>query len=313
MNKMSAILFAGVLLVGCGGTEDGNANVDPNGFPAVEAGYTRYVVPEILGIQPGTDRMWCQYVSKPFEEDTDVLDFTGWQSAGGHHLIMNATKTVAPVGTSRECTDSDMTAIRFLGGIGGEGASAIGEVLPDGAHFRIPKGYALMANTHFLNASSAPIDGKGYLDIKLIPADPAAKTVAMFVNIDQNISVAPHQAGSLDATCVVEQELELYLFGNHLHEFGKSIKTEITRTSGVRETIISDEVWAKELTFNPRLVSWAVNKPLKLGVGDTVQTHCEWNNTSAEELGFPREMCVGFGIYLGAQDLYCIDGKWNAK
>lgn len=314
MKKMCTILFASVMLGGCGGTtDDGSGTLDENGFPPVEPGYTRFIAPVIQDIDPGVDAMWCQYVSESFDQDMDVAEMKGWQSEGGHHLIFYATAANVPMGTTRDCTDGDMVSVRFLGGIGGEGAESIGQNLPAGAKFRIPKGYRLMANTHFLNAGSTSLDGRGYLDLKLTPADPDAKTLAMFVNINQNIAVPPHQTGSLDATCVAQQELDLYLFGNHLHEHGKSIYTEVLRKDGAQEMVLEDKVWYEELTFNPKLKSWSIDNPLHINIGDTIRTHCEWNNTTMEELAFPREMCVGFGLFLGDHESYCIDGVWDAQ
>jgi hypothetical protein len=312
MKKNGAILLASIAMVGCGGTEDDRAPVDPDGFPPVAAGYTRFVAPVVEDIEPGVDATYCQYITEPFQEDTDIVDFTGWQSVGGHHLVLYATSTHAPVGTSRECNDSDMVSVHFLGGVGGEGVARLGALLPEGATFRIPKGYALMANVHYLNASSTPIDGKGFIDMKLASADPMAKVATLFVNVDQNISVPPHQSGSLDAKCVVQEEMELYMLGNHLHEHGKSIFSEVIRTDGTTELLKQDDVWTKEMTFNPPIALWDADKPLKFNVGDTVHTHCEWNNPTSDELTFPTEMCVTFGLFIGGAQLNCVDGVWDA-
>jgi hypothetical protein len=313
MNKISAILLASVTMVGCGGTDDGNAGVDPNGYPAVAEGYTRFVAPVVKDIKPGVDGTWCQYISEPFEEDMDVVDFSGWQSATGHHFVLYATTTLAPIGTSRECTDGDMLAVRFLGGIGGEGVSQVRNFIPQGTTFRVPKGFALMANAHYLNATSQTVEGTGYLDLKLAPADPTKKIVTLFVNVGQNIAVPPHQTATLDNSCVIQQDMEIFVMGNHLHEYGTSIYTEVIRKDGSTEMVVNDPTWSKEMTFNPQFVTWKPENPLKLGVGDTVRTHCEWSNTTTEEIGFPTEMCAGFGFFAGDNQLNCVDGVWDAK
>ena len=61
------------------------------------------------------------------------------------------TKTTFPVGTSRQCATADQLNLTFLGGIGGEGVGSVFSHLPDGVTFRLPAGWGLMANAHYIN------------------------------------------------------------------------------------------------------------------------------------------------------------------
>lgn len=317
MKRIVGFLLVGAL-AGCGGTEQGGTDA-PSEFieglnpPPVAEGYERYVTPVIHDIQPGEDGIWCQYLSGAFDQDMDVIDVMGEQSTGGHHLIFYATSNIAPVGTTRECSDADMLSLHFLGGIGGEGAGAVADALPSSAVFRIPKGYALMSNTHFLNTSAKTMDGQGYLDLKLAPADATKTAASMFVNINSNVLVPAHQSATLEANCPVQEDLKMFAFGNHMHEKGKSIYTEIIHADGTKELLRTDETWNEEMVFNPKFNIWSVEQPVWFRKGDTIHTHCEWNNDTTEDRAFPTEMCVGFGIFLGGSELHCIDGVWGAQ
>src|SRR5213595_503471 len=90
MNRLAlACLLALGSLAACGTTD---------GPPA---GYVRFEPPKIM-VPPGASGQWIQYVSLPVDQDMDVTDLVGTQSPGGHHVILYATPTSHPVGTTRE-------------------------------------------------------------------------------------------------------------------------------------------------------------------------------------------------------------------
>src|SRR5262252_3836137 len=72
--------------------------------PAAKPGFERYIAPEVKDVNPGDDLMFCQWVAPASDVDRQVVVTTGYQSLGGHHVILYATKDIEPVGTSRLCT-----------------------------------------------------------------------------------------------------------------------------------------------------------------------------------------------------------------
>lgn len=303
------------LLAACGNSDPG-AGTDKGPFvdgfepPALQAGYTRLVMPIIPDIPPGTDKMWCQWVSPPSDGDMDIVNVVGNQSQGGHHIVLYATSTIAPVGMSRPCNDADLVSLRFLGAIGGEGASGVSQGLPPGAVFRLPKGQALMANVHYVNASTHPINGQGYLDMKTAPPDPSAKVANLFVNVGDTFAIPASKHYASDVNCTVQDTMQVFFFANHMHEWGSAAFTELVHPDGTKTPVRMDKTWTKEAVFNPNLDRWPIDAPLIINKGDVVHTHCEWNNTTANELKFPHEMCVGFGVFVGANEIDCINGQW---
>src|SRR5262245_28613358 len=140
--------------------------------PPVADGFTRYILPPIRGIKPGYDHMWCQYLEAPAtDQDYDIVWVDGVQSKGGHHLVLYSTTGPVTPAATEECVDADMVSVRFLGGVGGEGATSLSKVLVPGTVFRMPKGSRYMANVHYINATDHPIDGQGVIDIKIGPPD----------------------------------------------------------------------------------------------------------------------------------------------
>src|SRR5262249_2169473 len=151
--------------------------------PALQEGYTRFVSPTIKAIAPGSDAEWCQYVEAPSNVDRDIIDLIGSQSATGHHAVLYATTdTSYPVGESHKCTQDDMLHISFLGAVGGEGTSGPAAKLPDGLFFRLPAGRALLANTHWVNATTQTVDGQAVFDVKFAAPDATRQIADLFAN-----------------------------------------------------------------------------------------------------------------------------------
>lgn len=302
----------------CGGQAPGSPLPDPMAEdttfhpPALKEGMTRIELPPIPNIQPGQEAMWCQWVRAPLDRDIDVLEATGAQGVGGHHAILYATTSNAPIGTTRECTDEDLTTVRYLGAIGGEGATTDNAALPEGLVYRIPAGLALMANVHYVNYTQQPITGEGVLDIRFAEKDPTKRVATLFTNIDVEVDLAPKARASLDVNCTLQQDFQMFWFGNHMHSYGASAFTEVIRADGTQVMLRKDDRWEAEAKFNPSFTRWPVDSPLILRRGDRMHTHCEWNNTADHNVSFPSEMCVGFGFHIGdGVQIDCIKGEWT--
>jgi hypothetical protein len=189
----------------------------------------------------------------------------------------------------------------------------VAKAIPPGMVFRVPAGYSLMANIHFINATSKPMDGQGVIDVKMAPADPAHRTLSLFTNVatDGNLLVPAHAGAKLDVSCKLQRDLDVYTFANHMHEHGTAAVSTLIHADGTRETLHVDTTWSNHQMFDPTFTTWDAAAPLRFKAGDTVATHCEWNNTTDQELRFPTEMCVGFAFFAGMTQIDCIDGEWT--
>jgi hypothetical protein len=317
-------LFCGLVgclaIAGCGSSASSPEAPGPTGKTAGAAefappppppGYTRIVAPDVTGIEAGGDAIKCQYVLTPFDRDMDVLDISGYQSLGGHHSIAYAVNGAGAMeGTSRDCNAVDNTGIGgFLGGIGGESGGKA--TLPDGVVFRLKKGSTVMLNTHFLNTSGDAIDGHTVLDVKFAEAGPARKVASIFVNFTQKFAVAPEQRTQTDVSCTVPRDMKFLSFTNHMHSYGARSVTVLEHAADTVQ-VHEDPTWTHDMQFNPVFTNWTLDAPLTVKAGDTLKTHCEWENSSTATISFPDEMCVGFGFFLddGSSSPSCIEGAW---
>lgn len=264
--------------------------------PQVAKGYTRYVTPTIQQLDPGDDLMFCQWIAAPSDVDRQVVDTKGFQSLGGHHVALYATSEIEDVGTSRLCTTRDMLTVNFVGAVGAEGVSSV--ALPDGFAFNVPKGMALMTNTHYINTTDSPIEGQSVVDVKFgDPAHPMQGAGNVAVNNDM-FSIPAGETYTYDAYCQAKQQMSFFMWANHMHEWGSHVESDVIHANGTRTILAIDDTWSKDLTFNPSWTRWDVSQPLVVAPGDWFHVQCTWDNTTSNALTFPTEMCVSTGFTL---------------
>lgn len=333
--QRSSVPFAlvSLSLLGCG---SGQGSSGPQGFnpPPPEAGYTRLKAETVKDVPPGGDVTYCQYVMAPLGHDVDVLAMAGYQSAFGHHAAA-FTYTPQPgeePGSSFPCMGSEFGSAgndggaapsgslsmgAFLGAIGGSGGTPP-VTLPEGVALRLKNGSGIMLNLHYLNTGDQTIDGDAVLDLKFADPDPSRKLAAMFININLGFDLPPAQHTTSSIDCVAQSDVQLIMMSNHMHEFGTSASTEVLPAGGgASEGLRDDPTWSKDMQFNPTFSRWPVDSPFVLHTGDTIRTTCNWNNTTSNDMKFPREMCVGVGFALttggSATAPICLNGSWNQQ
>ncbi|HEX7700379.1 MAG TPA: hypothetical protein VF403_06655 [Kofleriaceae bacterium] len=109
----------------------------------------------------------------------------------------------------------------------------------------------------------------------------------------------------------MKEDLNLAMVTNHMHNYGSSVYTEVIHADSTKDMLRADAGWVAEWQFNPMYTRYTLDTPKLLHAGDTVHTHCEWNNTTTNPLLFPDEMCVGITFYFpGHGMITCENGGW---
>ena len=313
-HRTATIAFVAGGLAACGGppvtpmpTKTGGqyvAGFNPSDAPA---GYVRFVTPTVKGIKPGDDLTYCQWLADASTTDIDVASVIGNQSRSGHHASLYATKVREAVGTSRLCTDQDMLSVTFLGAVGGEGVSSGALTLPDGVVFRLPPGQMLMGNIHYLNASSDTFDGQSVIDVKFQPPQTGTIQAALFASSYDAFAIPAGAADYVaDVSCVADRQMSLFLYGNHMHHYGRRMLSEVVRLDGTRVLLAQDDTWSDDKTFNTAWTHWTKASPMVINKGDRIHQRCTWSNATANDVRFPTEMCVGTGFVLeGGEQVVC--------
>lgn len=287
MRKLSLAL---ALAAGCGGADSHSGMlIDPG--PVPENGM-QIILPIQKGIKAGSDNELCTWTNIIADKDIYVKAIQGFQSETGHHVAVYKTKTYEPAGTTRPCTDDDMAAFKLVGGAGGEGLTPK-NIAPGKVAFTIEKGYQLVINEHFLNASTVDHDAQSAVNLDfgqpgdmLIPSGGIA-----IVDTGFTLPVGP---SSLDIDCTLEDSFKVWLAIPHMHRWGTRVKVEHVNSMGISNSLFNLP-WDAKYTFEPPELRHHPDEPLHLRKGDTIKVHCEWNNDTGKPLKFGPEMCVFFG------------------
>jgi hypothetical protein len=268
------------------------------------------VAPVVTAIAPGADMMFCQYIQAPLDRDIDILDVQGYQSKDGHHAVAFASTATTPVGSTSPCTEAEnVSQGTFLGGTGGEGGGGV--KLPDGVAFRLPKGNSILVNAHFLNTGAKPVDGQSVLDFKFAEVTPGRKVASLFSNINMGFKSSTNSTAQAVADCTQPRDIDFLCLHNHMHDFGSARSRMSSQEGSTVELVHRDDVDVRNAVPGGD-DELAADHPFRVVAGDTLHTECNWANTTAETVAFPREMCVGVGYFLsdGSSTALCMDGKW---
>lgn len=278
--------------------------------PAPANGF-RLVLPIVHGIQPGDSTEMCTWTDKILDQDLDIKMVKGQQSVTGHHVVIYYTKVQQPPGTQRVCLDSDMADFRYTVGAGGEGVNQTA-TMPGDLVAHIPKGSQIVINHHYLNASAKPYDAQSAVLVTLnAPGAPAVHSGALAF-VDSALEVPPGNYG-MDIKCTMTKDTQFWMLIPHMHAWGSHITVDHTSVDAAPHRLF-DVPWLPEYAFHPPAMTLDPTAPYVMKKGDTLNVHCDFNNSTAKSLPFGVEMCVAFGETINADNsdnIACDGGHWG--
>jgi copper type II ascorbate-dependent monooxygenase-like protein len=278
--------------------------------PKPDNGY-QIILPITKDLQPGTDNEVCTWTDLIVDHDVDIRAVEGYQTLTGHHVVLFSTSKTQPPGTTRTCSDDDMATFRFSAGAGGEGQTPKNEA-PGNLVFRIPAGSQFVINHHYINATTQVHDAQSAVNIWL--ADPSMTYVpsGALAWLDTGMRIPPGNT-AVDITCTMQQTAKVWSIFPHMHTYGTRITIEQT-SGGVTNTLFDVQQWSSAYQFQPPAIYKDVTAPLMINAGDVMHVHCEYNNTTPNDITFGTEMCVGFATTIddsGMGNVQCNGGVWG--
>ena len=275
---------------------------------APQSGQMQILSPTIKAIPGGADVTYCSYIPNPFgDKEVDVTDAVGFQSKFGHHAILLAPSGDQKTGDTHVCTDKDMNNARYLAGASD---AAVNIKIPEGIAFRIKPGGVILVQSHWINTAAEAVDGQATFNLTLHAPDATRQPAQLFAIVGTQIDLKARQAGHLVTECTMKSPVQLFELGGHEHEWGSHVRIE--KIIAGQPSMLYDQAWKPEFQSNPPFTHYEVKAPLSFAAGDVLRLTCDWNNTTDQELTFPREMCVGVGFNFPATaDITCVDGVWS--
>lgn len=277
-------------------------------FPAAAEGAWVLQSPEYV-IPAGTEKQLC--MATTYEgPDVGIRAQLNYQTRMGHHVTLFGTTASArdvPDGTSWDCTTTealDMTSMEPIL-IGGtieyqEDGVLNAFVLPDGMAAPLENGQRVILQSHYVNVADHDVLVQDESQMELVDEDDVEVWAAPLVNTITDFTIPANSSEYSEVfDCAMEEEVNVLFVGGHLHEWGKSFKTELT-TGGATSTIYEVQEWEPSLRDAPMYEQFEAGA-FTLTVGDSLRTTCTWSNNEDHDLQFPQEMCVTFGMVYPAR------------
>ena len=279
-----------------GSVGGGSGGFDAGGIPAPVTTYPLTIGP--VNLQPGVETTFCVYHRVPNPSDVFVAHMSAELSVGSHHLIVYRANGAQENKTPQLC-------VPFQGIIGGAEAPLLivqkerDELnFPEGVALKIQPGQVIKLETHFINTTSAALQGQATVHFDTVPID-----TPNFIESDLAFwgptvfTVPPRQA--TQSAIMFEAgrpNTKGFAMTTHQHRFGTHFKIWYGKSQSDpnAQLLLDNSNWEEPplYRFNPSL-------PFDGQSGLFFQ--CEWNNTTDQFVTFGesalQEMCFLWMYY----------------
>lgn len=307
--RTARFVVAMTLMAGCSG---GDAVLADLHLQPPPANALQIIAPPIRGIASGSDTNWCTWTSFVADRDLFVKGVQGFQTHGGHHVVVYKTKAKKEPGTTRTCDELDLSTFRFVAGAGGEGIQETNEA-PGELAFVLEAGDQVVLEQHYINASPKTIDVQSAVTLHLgEPGKSYVRSGAMaFLD---SVFTLPRGEARVDVSCTMQRDVEAWFLIPHMHRWGTKITVDHVASVTEATTRLFDTAWEPAFTFQPPEKRYDTAAPYRFKRGDKVNVSCNWLNDTDGELTFGREMCVFYAQTIdreGLGNVSCDRGQWG--
>lgn len=297
--RSTIILGVALAAIGCGSTTPDTSSSTSGGTTNPDMKTLEFTTPS-FDIAPGDD-FECFYTDVTVDHDLGVLSADAQQEAGGHHITVYYTDSPKPP-SHHVCSDQEMLTWHMVAGAGSSNGGEPVITLPEGMATRVKAGSQIVVQAHYINTTGATRTVQDSVKVHYEDASKVKTFANQFAIFDGNFSVPAHGQVTSKSTCVAPSDLNVVLLGGHMHEFGKHFSLEQIDESG-KATMLYDHDWQPSYASHPPTNKYTQDKPFVIKKGTKFRQTCEWDNTTANPLAFPREMCVTFSMYFPDNDM----------
>jgi hypothetical protein len=245
---------------------------------------------------PAGDSFECFYTTLKTDREVSVTRARAVQGNGGHHVTIYYADEVRPA-SHHKCDDAEMTAWhQVAAAAGSEGASAA-FALPEGLAFKIPAGKQIVVQAHYINTTGKPYRANDRIAIELVDPKTVRAHANLLIAADLGFKIPAKGKYTHTTTCTVQYDLNIATMFGHMHELGAHYKLERIDEAGNSLEILYERDWEPQFTSHTPENRFTYDKPYAIKEGTRLRQSCTWDNTTGEEVGHPREMCLGLFFY----------------
>jgi hypothetical protein len=269
--RTTLIVLCTVLAIGCAPSSPASGGASDGGGAALSVS----IGP--IPLAPGEEKTVCTTVRLQNTADVDVVALTTTLAPGSHHLILYRSTATVESPTLTPCMTFDTTMqgdVPLL--LAGTLDTSLS--LPDGVAYHLAAGQMVKIEAHYINATSAAIEGKGSVAMTLGSSEathqPADVMLCGSVRELKSPGIAPLQAsvvlqpgfyaggGDIDLT-----KLKVFGMTSHEHHLGAGVTiAKATSAADPGASLFSTESWDNPPleVFDPaHLVSFAANQGIR--------------------------------------------------
>jgi hypothetical protein len=243
------------------------------------------------------NKYMCFYFSPPYQPDSQALWFTSLFDHSDtkylhHWLLYGIDAARSAPGTSGPCSAAEPGAYLLAGWAMGAGPVT----MPPTVGLQMPTGptAGLILEIHYYNPEGHDVVDRAGVKFCTVPKSTRPNTAAVHFTGSEGICLEPYSSKEVVGPCIPRsdkrEDIHIFNVWPHMHKFGTRMKIDILRANGTVEPL-HDEPF----DFNSQI---GYPKDVVLKPGDRLQTHCYYQNTSAERVHFGErtqdEMCFGF-------------------
>jgi hypothetical protein len=311
LSIVSVFLGVGLVLAGC---SDDAMPPGPDGkvtdlLPPPRAG-EGVQLKMVSTLAAGTETERCMFYQVP-PEGLYVNRQEVRYSPGSHHVLVYLTpyteiptKNLAgeEVDTRGvfECGNGGPTANWTVNGVVGGAQKAdappVVEGLPADTAMVVPGGSVLMMNTHYLNASTRPLETDARINLYLIPKAQVTREAGIIFFYNPFIHVPGQSRASARMSCPIRKDITLLNSQSHMHKRGVDYVAYLTDAEGNR----LDELYRTKEWEEVILRKFEAGGK-RLTAGQQIDFQCGYDNkedrTVIQGLSTTDEMCMFLGLY----------------
>jgi len=289
MNRVVAAC-AMLVTLACSGGRDEEPHASPGtGLIATETGWVFRSGDFTLG--PGEERSVCWAADVPV--DLSIKRFSITNKPSFHHfLLSSADEATEPDGAS----DCD---VLFRVGWKPMFVAAAGSAeidMPEGAARNVAAGSQLVLQVHLVNSSDRTVSDFAEVVMERSPEqDPSP--VGLFVFGTTDLALPPNQRSSVEAECLVGDDVRLFALMPHMHHLGRKLTLEVGA---------DDQSMSLAYTRDPFDFDGQTIEPFELEIfaGTMTRVTCSYDNDRGQTITFGEstrdEMCFAIGFAVGS-------------
>ena len=257
-----------------------------------------------FSVDPGQERFLCYATT--LQQALLIDGYAHDTQKVVHHIVFSRATAPEPDGLS-ECD----TLFRFTWDplfLTGAGASEFS--FPSGVGHELASGTQLVIQLHLLNSTGAVITDSVDIDMHRSTAE-HPQPLAPFVFGSTNVNLPPKQTTTLQAQCVLNEDVQLVAAFPHMHLLGRSLKFEVERVGETGMHVVFER---DPYEFDDQHADLF---DLRLSAGDKTRLSCTYDNDHDEVVRFGEstlnEMCFLVGYAVGREGLSgCSFGRRSA-